>query len=261
MFINLRKFVVIVKYRNKRHNPFKAEQWLFGCFNKNNTKEMNYRIILFFALISTSFSLFAQQQGVEVLHYIMPEFTKGEVLMKNGKINQALLNYNAATEEMIFDQNGQKLAFDEVTLSQVDTVFIQNRKFVLHNKKFVEVLYHNGYKLFVEYKCQIIPPGKPAAYGGSSETSSVTSYSSWMGNGTVYQLKLPDDYKTNTSLMYWFDNGKGMKNFSSLNQIKKLYKNQKDLYSTYTKDNKVDFKVAESVAALFHYMETNSQKQ
>lgn len=222
---------------------------------------MIFRTFLFISLFSIQLSMFPQQQGTEVYHYIFPEFIKGDVLMKSGKVNSALLNYNAATEEMIFDQNGQKLAFDEITLNQVDTVFIQNRKFVFHNKKFVEVLSQNGYKLFVEYKCQITPPGKPAAYGGTSETSSVTSYSSWMGNGTVYQLKLPDDFKTNTSVMYWLDNGNGWKNFSSLGQIKKRYKNQKELYNTYTKQKKVNFKDVESVAGLFHYLETNSQNK
>jgi len=55
--------------------------------------------------------------------------------MKDGTRNPALLNYNAATEEMIFDQNGQKLAFAEITLNNLDTVFVQDRKFVLLDNK------------------------------------------------------------------------------------------------------------------------------
>lgn len=221
---------------------------------------MNYRNILLFSLISVCFSLDAQQRGKEIFHYILPEFTKGTVLMKDGTKNQALLNYNAATEEMIFDQNGQKLAFAEITLNQLDTVFIQDRKFVLlDNKKFAEVIAQDGYKLLVQHKCRIIPPGKPAAYGGTSETSSVTSYSSWMGNGMLYQLELPDDFKVNTSMVYWFDNGAGWKSFSSMAQVKRFYNKQKTLYSKYTKENKVDFKDQESIAGLIDYMETNRQ--
>lgn len=219
---------------------------------------MNYRHILLFSLILVCFSLDAQQQGKAIFHYILPEFTRGTVLMKDGTRNQALLNYNTATEEMIFDQNGQKLAFAEITLNQLDTVFIQDRKFVLlDNKKFAEIIHQNGYKLLMQYKCRIIPPGKPAAYGGTSETSSVTSYSSWSESGRIYQLELPDDFKVNTSFVYWLDNGAGWKSFSSMGQIKRFYNKQKALYNKYIKENKVDFKDSESIIDLIHYMETN----
>ena len=223
---------------------------------------MYYRNILLFSLISVSFLLKAQQQMKEINHYIFPEFTKGYVLLKNGTRNQALLNYNAATEEMIFDQNGQKLAFAQPTLTQLDTVFIQDRKFVLlDNKKFAEVIHQDGYSLLIQYKCRIIPPGKPAAYGGTSQTSSVTSYSSWSEGGNIYQLQLPDDFKVESSMVYWLDNdnGEGLKSFSSMGQIKKFYSKRKELYNKYTKENKVDFKVMESVASLIHYMEANSK--
>lgn len=219
---------------------------------------MKHRNILLFSLLSTCYSLLAQPQTKEVFHYVFPEFTNGIVLMKDGAKHQTLLNYNVATEEMIFDQHGQKLALADVTLMHLDTVIIQDRKFVLiENKKFAEVISQNGYKLLAQYKSKVIPPGKPAAYGGTSQTSSTTSYSSWMGDGRMYQLELPDDFKINPYTVYWIDNGTGWKSFSSMGQIKKFYNKQKTLYNRYTKENKVDFKDQESVAALIHYMETN----
>lgn len=178
--------------------------------------------------------------------------------MKNGTRNNAMLNFNAATEEMVFDQNGQILALAETTLNQLDTVFINDRKFVLLNNLFAEVINQNDYKLFIQHKCRIIPPGKPSAFGGTSQLSSTSSYSSWMGNGKVYQLELPDDYKVNPYEVYWLDNGSGWKSFSSIGQIKRFYSKQKALYNTYTKENKVDFKDQGSVTGLIHFMETNS---
>ncbi len=221
---------------------------------------MHYRNILLFSLLSACFSLAAQPQEKGIFHYLLPQFTQGTVLLKNGTKNPALLNYNAATEEMIFDQNGQKLAFAEVTLNQLDTVFIQDRRFVLlDNNKFAEVIHHDGYTLLVQHKCRIIPPGRPAAYGGTSQTSSVTSYSSWAESGRIYQLELPNDFKVSNSMVFWLDDGNGLKSFSSMGQIKKQYNKKKSLYTKYTKENKVDFKDLESVAALVHYMETNTQ--
>ena len=81
---------------------------------------------------------YSQVRVLELSHYLFPEFTKGVVLMKTGVKNEALLNYNSLTEEMIFDNKGTKLALGQ--LDQVDTVYIQNRKFFPLNKKFVEIV-------------------------------------------------------------------------------------------------------------------------
>lgn len=221
---------------------------------------MNYRNVLLFLLVTACFSLHAQREEAGISHYILPEFSKGTVWMKNGIVHQALLNYNVATEEMVFDQTGQKLAMDKVTLSQLDTVFIQDRKFVLIDKnKFAELIHQDGYTFLAQYRCKVIPPGKSAAYGGTSQTSSTTSYSSWASDGRVYQLKLPDDFKINLYNVYWIDNGGGLKSFSSLGQIKKFYNRQKEIYNQYTGENKVDFSDPESVAGLVQFMETNKQ--
>lgn len=214
--------------------------------------------ILFFLFLSVGG--YAQQEEKAVFHYLFPEFRNGTALMKDGTKNKAMLNYNAATEEMIFDQNGQKLAFAEVTLNQLDTIFVDDRKFItLENKKIAEVLTHNGYTLLVQYKCKIIPPGKPSAYGGTSQISATTSYSSWSGDGRVYELKLPDDYKIEPYNVYWMDNGSGLKSLTSLRQVRRFYNKQRSAYDKYTRENNVDFQDPESMAALFVHMETSTR--
>lgn len=207
-------------------------------------------------------TLQGQQKGTQIMHYIFPAFIRGSVLMKDGTSHEALLNYNAASEEMIFDQNGQKLAFAEVTLNGFDTVFIDGRKFVLaDNKKFAEVIHQNGYSLLVEYKCRVVPPGKAAGYGGTSQTSAVTSYSSVMGGGQLYELKLPDDFKVNPYKIYWIEKEGKRSSFLSLRQLRRHYSEQKTRYNSFVKENDVDFDKTESMHQLIHYMETDSQKQ
>jgi len=80
------------------------------------------------------------QRTIELSHYLFPEFTKGSVMMKDGTETSAMLNYNAVTREMIFQQNGRVLALADPTLSLTDTVRIEDRKFVLFDDEFVEVL-------------------------------------------------------------------------------------------------------------------------
>ena len=212
-------------------------------------------IILSIFFISITAAVYAQQ-AKEVSHYIFPDFIQGTVLMKNGTENHALLNYNAASQEMIFDQNGKKLAIAPPTLNQIDTVFISDKKFVRHNNKFMEVLLDGEIQLFAEHKCRIIPPPKPAAYGGTSETSSVDSYSSWQTDGRLYNLELPNDFKVNPITVYWIKKNGELKNFVSINQIRKYYKNKKKELKEYEKEHKIDFQNNDDILQLIKFTES-----
>lgn len=212
-------------------------------------------ILLSVALLFTGVFMQAQERKF-ISHYVFPEFVKGTVLMKNGARNEALLNYNSASEEMLFDKNGQVLAFSDATVNQVDTVFIAGKKFILMDGKFKEILHDSGYGLFAEHKCRVIPPGKPAAYGGTSQTSSSESYSSWSSDGRVYKLQLPDDFKVLPYTVYWLRKGGELRSFTSIKQVQKFYRSKKNRFKEYTDNNKVDFNDAESFARLIDFMET-----
>ncbi|WP_418894641.1 hypothetical protein [Limibacterium fermenti] len=202
---------------------------------------------------------FAQAQHAQRLsHYVFPEFRQGTVLMKNGARNETLLNYNSLSEEIVFNNHGSLLAIGKQVLPQIDTVFIGDSRFVRIDQTFMEWIEVNeDTRLLVEYKCKLIPPGKPAAYGGTSQTSSVESYSSWLADGRVYDLKLPDEYKVKPYTVYRIGHGGEWKSFSSLNQLRKIYKDKKEAIKAYTKQQKVDFDNPDEVVRLLHYVESN----
>ena len=209
-----------------------------------------------FALLLVSFLLgnvSAQKEKVEIYHYVFPEFIKGTVLMKSGAKNEAMLNYNALTDEMIFDQNGKKLAMSN--LSDIDTVYIEGRRFFLLENKFVELLYQNKYELYVRYKANILDPGKPAAYGGTSQTSATTSYSSILSGGQAYELELPQGTETKASLDYWLKKDGKVTIFLNLRQLAKHFDRKSDEFKKYTKENKVKYEDKESLIGLVKYLE------
>jgi hypothetical protein len=218
---------------------------------------MNRRSTIFLLLMA-AFLPIVSMQGKEISHYIFPEFVPGTILMKDGTKNQAFLNFNAATEEMVFKQNDQVLALADVTLNQIDTIFIEDRKFVVHEKKIMEVLRQSsGYILFVQYKCRVIPPGKPAGYGGTSQTSASDSYSGWSQGGKMYELQLPDDFKVVPYTVYKLQKGSEIKNFTSMGQFRKYYKKKNNLFQDYVQQHKPDFNNQLAMAQLVAYMETN----
>ena len=118
-------------------------------------------------------SLYAQPvvNGKELYHYVFPSFMEGTVRQKSGEVNKTLLNYNSLTEEMIFDQSGQKLALDRT--ENVDTVYILSRKFIPVGKSFYEMAVNAPpLALFIQHKSEVIPPGNETGFG-VSHTSAI----------------------------------------------------------------------------------------
>lgn len=218
-------------------------------------KLFNRPVALLYFLIFFSSVSWAQVKVIEVSHYIFPEFSKGVVLMKNGVKNEAMLNFNSLTEEMIFDNKGTKLAMTQ--LDQVDTVYVKDRKFFILNNKFVEVIFKSKVALYAEHRCSVKDPGKPAAYGGTSQTSATTTYSSFLSGGQVYELKLPDGIVTKPYIEYWFGKDGKVNKFLTVRQLLKLCGDKEEAAKAYAKENNVKYENQESIIGLIRYLNGN----
>lgn len=215
------------------------------------------RIIPVLILGLTITSTYGQSKGIVLSHYIFPEFTAGTVLMKSGQKYSALLNYNSFTEEMIFDDKGKKLAIGKEEKGRVDTVYILNRKFFALNDSFVELIYQSEFELYAGHMCNVKYPGKPAAYGGTSETSSVSTYSGIYSGGVMYELKLPDGYTIKPYTTYWLKRDGELQRFVNMKQLTKLFDDKKDLIKEYVSTHRVDYDDQESLVQLIKYLESN----
>ncbi len=198
---------------------------------------------------------FSQGNVVEISHYVFPNFTEGTVQMKDGKKDLLLLNYNAITEEMLFQSGDKVLAIGKDEIGLVDCVTINNRKFVVLNNKFVEILYHSFIDLYAEHRCSVIPPGKPAAYGGTSQTSSADTYSAFSSFGVYHALKLPDGYTTKPYVYYWIKKDGKLNKILNLKQLMRIYDSKRDLFKGFVDKHNVKYENTESVAKLVEYLE------
>jgi hypothetical protein len=212
-----------------------------------------FYLLIFSLSFTTSFS---QKKATEFSHYLFPEFTQGIILMKNGINNKALLNYNSLTEEMVFKDKSKMLAIGKSELEHIDTVFIMDRKFITLNNKFVELISHSKCDLFAEHKCSLIPPGKPSGYGGTSQTSAITSITSINSGGRLYELELPDDYEIKPYTFYWLKKNGELNMFINMKQLRNLYDDKKDLFKAYVKKHDVKYDNQESIVQLIKYLET-----
>ena len=212
---------------------------------------------IFFLSILCLFFTASYSQNVEVIisHYLFPQFTEGIVLMKDGKKSTLSLNFNSLTEEMVFKGDSKVLAITKGEIELVDTVYIKNRKFVVLDNKFVELLYKQGCELYAEHKCGVVAPGKPGPFGTTSQTSSTTVMSGLYAGGSVYALSLPEGYSTRPYIYYWIKKNGELTKFVNLRQLQKFYQDKKDLYKTYDKEHEVKFNDQESIANLVKYLE------
>lgn len=210
----------------------------------------------FLLILSLLFSVgHSQDKKQNITHYLFPEFTKGVVLMKTGVTKEALLNYNALTEEMIFENSGVRLAVAQI--EKIDTIFINDRKFFPVNGKFFELLYHSKYDLYAEHKCNIKDPGKPSGYGGSSQTSATSTYSSYFSGSRVYDMKLPESVETNPFTICWLKKDGVLITFISLRQLSKFFEEKSNQFKTYVKENNVSYDNQESLIGLIRFLSTN----
>ena len=217
---------------------------------------MTMKRIFFLSIFCLCFTAsYSQKVEVVISHYLFPQFTEGTVLMKDGKKNTLSLNYNSITEEMVFMGNSKILAIVKGEMELVDTIYIKERKFVVLDNKFVELLYKQGCELYAEHKCNVVTPGKPGPFGTTSQTSSTTSISSLYAGGSVYALSLPEGYTTRPYIYYLIKKNGEFTKFVNIRQLQKFYSDKKDLYKTYDKEHGVKFSDEESIANLVKYLE------
>lgn len=186
-------------------------------------------------------ALYAQdvQPIEEIQHYVFPSFVEGTVKQKSGEVIKALLNYNTITEEMIFDQAGQKLALDKI--ESIDTVYIQGRKFIPFENVFYEMATNTPIALYIQYKLEVLLPGGNTGFG-SSQTSAITSISDLRTSGIAYKLKLPDDYKMISKTVYWLKKNNNFYIIKNEKNLQDLLPAKADAIKSYVKTNKLSFK-------------------
>lgn len=215
--------------------------------------KLSYSLVL---AILFSLNMYAQDTITAPSHYVFSEFTMGQVLLQNGVKNVVSLNYNALSEEMVFNTNGVKLAIADEQLKTIDTVFIGERKFLHLENTFLELLENTTFELYVEYKCRMKYPGKVNGPGGrTSQTSSSETYAPKGFQQAIYEVKLPTGYDATPYQYYWLKQESELKRFKNLNQLAKLYPSKKSQFKAYTKKHDVNFNNKENIIKLVSHLE------
>ena len=137
--------------------------------------------------------------------YLMPSFAQGTVFLRGQAPAQGQLNICAVDQTLRFiDENGTELAaadHDGILKVQIDTV-----TFLRHQNAFVRLHpVSTDMGVAVRRDVRIISGGKQAAYGGTSQTSSISEVGTLYTEGASHALKSSrgNQYKVSETILVY----------------------------------------------------------
>jgi len=170
--------------------------------------------------------------------------------MRDGHTEEAIVNYNMITEEMIFEKGGTRLAMDKI--ETIDTVYLGSRKFVPYEKYFLEILLENQVSLFIRHKLNILQSGSPAGYGGTTETGAAHSISYLVGSGSLYKLQLPSEYHLTDASQFWIKKDDSFFRIGTERQILDIFPEKSKEIKQFIRQNKINLRKEKDVITLIN---------
>ena len=210
-----------------------------------------FLIFLFIVIIPVTLLAQSGSKG-EMPQYLFPEFNKCEILFKDGQINTQVMNYNTVTEKIVYEQDGNY--YDLLSTILIDTVYIQNCKFISSGKIFYEVLLSGKIPLFLQNKSDLLPAGKPVGYGGTSQ-GAISYYMSKHELSPEYiNMQIPPDVTVKASPVYWVLEQGEMLSFINKKQFIALFTEIENEIKDFIKENRIHFDKRDDVMTLVKYI-------
>ena len=207
------------------------------------------RLIIVLLVSALYIQLNAQSEETQSI-YFFEHFQKGEVYFASGSVVEGEFNYNKVTEQLLFKNDDEVLAIAEP--SSIKRVTFELHTFVYaFNEVFLEELKINKQIVYVRHSAKILSQGKSSAYGGYSESGSITNISSTKGSdGRMHDLVINEkQVLKDISKVYIHQKGKWVA-LRNDKQLVKLLPEKKLEILNYIDSIKVDYTNKEEVIEL-----------
>ena len=210
--------------------------------------------LCFYLFVSVcSNSLFAQEVFDNGM--LFPRFENGIVVFKSGLRSPVSLNYNMILQQMLF-LRADSTIMEIIKPLDILVVIIGERRFVPVSSKgvFYEEIQAGKGSFFVRRNAVLISEGKAAGYGGYSQTSSVSSLSSWIDDKGASIALAPDEkFRIDIQCIYYLKSGNKYKRFFSAKTLGKLFKTQASEIKKFANKQSINFSKMDDVARIVEY--------
>jgi hypothetical protein len=224
-------------------------------------KKMHIRIFLRLAalalLMSSSIIVSGQPESeVSKPQYLFKDFSNSTIRMKDGHSENSVMNYNIVSGMMVFMKNDKY--YDLTNPELIDTVYINESRFIPVKDVFGEVLVTGTLPCFIQHVGNLMPVGKDIGYGGTSQASAVMNVDNVVVENRFltaknYNLELPPDYSVETSLIFWIRKGTEYLSFQNEKQFLQLFPDKVDQIKSFLKKNKLKIGKPEDLKAIIRF--------
>ncbi|MFT4071432.1 MAG: hypothetical protein QM654_05855 [Dysgonamonadaceae bacterium] len=193
-----------------------------------------------------AFSAFSQQSRNA---FLFKDLQPATVHFSNGQTSKEKVNFNMVDNQVYFlDKNDSQVKVINQTIL-IDSINTEQRTFLYDAKNGIREIVSHTPLIYVQYIPKQKIGASQAAYGGTSETSSVSTYSQFRTDGVKILQDLNFDI-TKYETMFWIINQGKEKKFSGLKELIKIFPNKGQALKEYNSEKHINFKnIAEVVAA------------
>lgn len=215
------------------------------------------RIITLFAFVLGLTGAVLAQSGERLM--LWDDLHEGTIVLKSGGQMKVYLNYHFGENSFVFtdDKNGPEL--NVLDKMQAVTVLAGEKTFIFNADGVAMEVLSADPLLVVSFTGQMKDQNSSAAYGGTSQTSSVTNLSSLHHMNYVVPNMQYDSQYAISGIRYSYKLQKDGKesSFASVKQLVRIYpKQHRDAMNEYIKENGVYVDFPESVLRLVKFAES-----
>lgn len=215
---------------------------------------MKHSLILLICMFSSIFFSYAQNENSA---YLFDEFKDATIFLKGNAQTQEKMNYDLLLNEFLFIDRSTGDVKQVMNIDDIIVVRMDNRSFYKEKDGVIEVISLNkDLTLYVQYRIKSKTQAPTGAYGGRTETSSVTSYSGMYLNNNHVDFDPKKVIPAGRYNIYWIEKDDKKKAFKTFKQFVKIYSKHKDRLENYIQEHNIRFEDVGKIKELCIYADS-----
>lgn len=213
--------------------------------------ERRYLILLVWVLLNP-YLLGAQN---EVSPYLFNEFQDATVFLKGHNQSKEKMNYSLLSNRFLFIDKSTGEIKEVSNIEDVIIIRFGDRSFYPEKEGGVEVIPMDDVTLYVQYRIKSRVEAPKGAYGGSTETASVSAYAGVYADNKYTNFEPQKLIPGTRYNYYWIEKNNKKKQFITFKQFLKVYPKHKTVLESFIRENNIKFEDVDMIKKLCLYAE------
>ena len=213
-----------------------------------NNKAMKYLILTIASIFLFIPDIIKAQNAIR----LFPDFQEGTILMRNKAIIKSQVNYDTTHDKLLYKEGNTVMEL--TNLSDIDTIYIKQHKFIVSGLGFCEVKTLQKGMLFIKWHHKAVNIGKKGAYGQATQNYVQNINTSTFNNSGIINYESSDIYEMNNYNQYSISlpNSK-IKRFHDKKSFFKLFPEHAMDIKNFINENHIDFQHIEDIIKLCNF--------